>query len=526
MRDGKTWTCVRDDYHTSGKCYYEVDGEEVSGPGKEVDKTKKSQIDVSDFVAAEIRKIPKAIIDKYEIKVEFDTATGEPSKHYYPITTKRGHEIIGYKVRILPKDFRVIPPVGSQKVDLFGMRSSPMQPRTIVITEGEIDAPAAYYMLHKHVQKLMCLALPFGANLKAFMDNMDFLKEADDVVFCPDQDDPGMAVVEKVSLILPDIRIMKFSEKDACDMLHEGKMAEFRDSFGAARTHKPASIVSVIDIEDDALKPVEWGLTYPFKQLTELTYGLRSGSLIGIGAGPGAGKTAFIKEIETHLIFTHREKIGIFAFEENPKDTLRALGGHIIGAPVWLPDCKYDHDKLKGAIQSLRGLVNIYDHRGYRDWVDVEQMMLYMINTGILNIFIDPLSALTAHLDSGDANTYLNNAMFTMSKLIQTYPVNIFHVNHLNNPTSGKDHGAGGKVYGSQFTGSRSMWKFSTDLWGLERDQLNDDPTIRNTARLVIIKNRLSGQTGSFNMRYNKQVGRLEEVGMGAGAGGFTNLDP
>jgi twinkle protein len=523
MSDGTTWTCIKDNLHQNGKIYYEVDGEEVSGPGKKVDKTQ-GHIDVSEFGPATIRKIPKEIIDKYEIKVEFDTSTGEQKKHYYPITTDRGRNIVAYKVRTLPKDFSIVPRIGNAKVDLFGMRSSAFAPRVIVITEGELDAPAAYQMLHRHVQKLMCIGLPFGANLKAVMDNIKFLQEADDIVFAGDQDDPGQAIVEKLSMILPTIRIMKYSEKDPCAMLEEGKLAEFRDAFGVAKTHTPSSIVSVEDIEEEALEPVEWGLDYPFKGLTQLTYGLMPGSIIGIGAGPGAGKTSFIKEIETHLIFQHKQKIGILAFEEAPHKTLRSLGGHLIGKPVWLPDCDYNENELKDAIESLRGLVHIYDHRGYREWIDVEQTMLYMCNTGIYNIFVDPLSALTAHLDSAEANTYLNNAMFVWSKMVQSMPLNIFHVNHLNNPQTGKDHGAGGRVYGSQFTGSRAMWKYSTDLWGLERDQLNDDINIRNTVRVVILKNRLSGDFGSINLRYNRRSGRLEEVGLNTAAASFTSV--
>ena len=84
-------------------------------------------------------------------------------------------------------------------------------------------------------------------------------------------------------------------------------------------------------------------------------------------------------------------------------------------------------------------------------------------------------------------------------------------MNHLNNPQGGKDHGAGGKVYGSQFTGSRAMWKNSTDMWGLERNQLAEDPDEKNMLRVVVLKNRLSGVTDSFQLRYNKGKGILEQ---------------
>lgn len=526
MLDGITWCCVKDEYHESGEFYYEKDGKEVNGPGQEPEFPD-GTVDVSQFGPAQIRKIREEYIDRYEIKVEFSQTTkDEQVKHYYPITQGRGREIIGYKVRtVATKGFSVVPSVGSKKVDLFGMRSSQFAPRCIVITAGELDAPAAYQMLNKHVQKLMCVSLPFGdTNLKSLLDNRDFLDEADDLVFAGDQDGPGKAVIEKISMILPGIRIMQYSEKDPCDMLTNGKEAEFRDSFGRARKHKPASIIEVEEIEDEAMVKVEWGLSYPFDGLTKMTYGLMPSSIIGIGGGPGSGKSTIMKEILTHLAFHHKRRVGLFAFEEKPSQTLRSLGGHIIGKRVWLPDCVYDEDKLQAAIQSLRSRVAIYNHKGFREWEDIEAAITYMITDGVTDFFLDPVSALTVHLDSGDANTFLNRAMYFLSLTVQQYPINFFHFNHLNNPKTGPDHGAGGKVYGSQFTGSRAMWKFSTDLWGARRDQYAPDPDEKNTIYLGGLKNRLSGEHNEVKLRYNKTSGKLEEVGFGQGASGFADL--
>jgi twinkle protein len=515
MLDNETWCCSKD-YHEP---YYERDGSPVSPrESKCLDDTP----DLSELEAASIRGIPKEVIDKYGIKVEYDTTTGLPIKHWYPITTDHGKTIVSWKRRTLPKDFMVIPSISKDKVvDLFGMKSSPFSPDIILITEGELDACAAHTMLIGF-RRLMCLSVPFGGNIKAILDNLDFIRGASRIVLCPDQDAVGEKMINKLSLIIPEMLIMRFSEKDACDMLLEGKQAEFKDAFTHAKIHKPTSIVSVTDIMDEALKPVEWGLSYPFKRLTELTYGLMERSIIGIGGGPGTGKTSFIKSLQSHLVFKHKQPIGIFALEERPSQTLRSLGGLVINKPVHLPDCIYDHKKLQEAINSFDGLVELYDRDNYRDWNDIEDTMVYMAHMGIKFMFIDPLSALTAHLSASDANSYLNNAMFTLSKLTQSLGITVFHVNHLNNPTGGKDHGAGGKVYGSQFTGSRAMWKFSTDMWGLERDQYAESDEERNRMKLVILKNRLSGVSGSVILQYHRDEGKLKEVPV---HGAFMDLD-
>ena len=166
----------------------------------------------------------------------------------------------------------------------------------------------------------------------------------------------------------------------------------------------------------------------------------------------------------------------------------------------------------------------IYNHLGYREWDQIEAAIIYMIQDGVTDFFLDPVSALTIHLDPSDANTFLNGAMYFLSQTVQQYPVNFFHFNHLNNPKTGPDHAAGGRIYGSQFTGSRAMWKYSTDLWGAERNQYHDDVNERNTIYLGSLKDRLAGEFNRVKLQYDKTTGKLVEKGFGSGASAFSDL--
>jgi twinkle protein len=48
---------------------------------------------------------------------------------------------------------------------------------------------------------------------------------------------------------------------------------------------------------------------------------------------------------------------------------------------------------------------------------------------------------------------------------------------------------------------------------GLERDAQNDDPDVRNTTRIRVLKNRFSGITGPCcDLKYDIDTGRLNEV--------------
>ena len=50
------------------------------------------------------RNISKEVIDHYGVKMS-TTPDGKPGSHYYPYTKK--NNIVAYKERILPKDFRI-----------------------------------------------------------------------------------------------------------------------------------------------------------------------------------------------------------------------------------------------------------------------------------------------------------------------------------------------------------------------------------------------------------------------------------
>ncbi len=202
----------------------------------------------------------------------------------------------------------------------------------------------------------------------------------------------------------------------------------------------------------------------------------------------------------------------IFSLEEEPEDSLRRMAGHIMGLPLHLPNVAYDPNVLSRVIDTLAGKLFYYDHSGYRDWQDVEEVIRFLAYEGVKFFFIDPISALHTNLASSETNQFLNKAMFQMSRMIHELDITIFHINHLNNPATGKDHNEGGKAKASQFTGSRSQWRFSTDIWTLSRDAQNPDPAISNVTMFSIDKNRLAGLLGSFPIKYQHNTGRLEEI--------------
>ena len=119
LRSGHAWYCTRCGYvEETGSRPIENDDKE----GEDIltsDNIEEKLREITSLKSAEIkdRKIRKDVVDKYGVKIEFNTATGEPITQFYPVT--KGGKITGYKARKLPKDFHSVGD-SKGKIELFG----------------------------------------------------------------------------------------------------------------------------------------------------------------------------------------------------------------------------------------------------------------------------------------------------------------------------------------------------------------------------------------------------------------------
>jgi len=224
--------------------------------------------------------------------------------------------------------------------------------------------------------------------------------------------------------------------------------------------------------------------------------------------------TTLVRGIQQHLMYHHKEKIGIFSLEEKPEWTTRLIAGYIMNKPIHIPDTVYNKADAEKIIMDLKGRAYFYEHKYYEgNWEDIENHIRYLhVARGVRFFFIDPISALVSHLTPSEGNKYLSEAMYRLSKLVQQLDITVFHVNHLNPTSDGKSHEAGAKVYSSQFTGSRAQWRYSHSLFGAERNQLAEDGT-ENSCIVRFLKDRAFGNTGkTCTLEYSKDTGRLNDV--------------
>ena len=186
--------------------------------------------------------------------------------------------------------------------------------------------------------------------------------------------------------------------------------------------------------------------------------------------------------------------------------TLKTLAGKFAGIPFHKPDAIFTQEQLTEGISRLKGKVLMYNHFGVKDWESLKQAIrITVMDDGVKQIFIDPLTALVSHLSSSEANDELNKIAGELASMAHELSFTVFGFSHLNSPKTGQPHERGGHVHESQFTGSRGLMRYGHYLLGIER---NKDPEIpedeRNTSKLVLLKDREFGNVGSFEIFYNK----------------------
>jgi len=485
---------------------------------KQEESTVMTMPDISNLKSLEIpdRLIRKDTVEYYGVRLALSEVDGTTvTEHYYP--DHNNGELIGYEVRdCINKNFKSI---GTRKgsFDLWGQSIVPLS-RKLFITEGRLDAMALHQVIldntpPKYAQyKPAVVSLTRGATSasKDLLHNRDFISKYEEVILCFDNDSAGKKATKDALKIFPLAKVAMLSEKDANDMLVKGKGKElYQATVWNAQVLRQGEVVDVHDFIDKAMERVKVGLTFPWESMTRLTFGIRPNNIFICGAAPKIGKSDFQYQLVHHLVYNEKVKVGIFDLENSPITTGKRIASKEAKLDFLRPDKVYDDSLLRNTLEGLEGKVRFYDRSGSRDWVDIKATIEELHLLDGINIFcLDPITALISKFSASEANDALNLIMTEMADLVQSYPITIFCFSHVNpKPKSSKSHEQGGKVLSSEFTGSRSLEKWSHYGIGLSRNRTEDCPEEdRNITRVSLLFDRSYGQTGGFNLYFDEET--------------------
>lgn len=519
-RAGDNLAVYSDGHGYCNKCGHYSKGEEFTGEPlyeEEVMQTITPRGVTNSAISA--RRISSKITSKFGVTVTFDKG-GQVDKHYYPYyDSNESNRLLGYKERtVATKEFQII---GTNKGSgLFGQNANRSGGKYLTICEGELDALSISEMFDG---KWQVVSLKNGASSASrdIKENLEYIESFDNIVLCFDQDQAGFDAVKACQDIISvgKLKICKLPMKDASDMLMAGKVKEFTNAWWSSEPYTPAGIIRGSDTWEHLLQDENLvNIDYPWQGLNRLTYGFRAKELVTITSGSGMGKTSVVKELESYILNTTDDNLAIIHLEESIERSVKGLMSIEANSPIHIPQFERElSDEEKKALwQKSVGDKNVYfyDHFGSMS----EDSLLNVIRTYAKSydcqwIVLDHLSIVVSDQDGIlDERKAIDAIMTKLRKIVQETGVGLFLISHLRRP-QGKPHEEGGQVSLSELRGSAAIAQLSDIVIGLERNQQDDDPAIRNQTTLRVIKNRFSGLTGkACKLQYDSETGRLTEV--------------
>ena len=482
------------------------------------DHEKKDFVGQSDFAEIVDRNIKADTCKKYGVTVKIDSM-GNITNHYYPYHDKQGAKI-GTKTRFTKlKEFSI---QGNTKYSgLFGEHLFSKN-KYCIINEGELDALSAYQMFKTDKYETPVVSIKNGITsaVKDVKNSLDWLEQFDNVIVNFDNDEQGKEGALKVAeLFSPGkCKIMHLPNdfKDASDCLSKNKIQTYVKAFWDAKVFAPDGIINANSLFDEITKPtIKSFVQYPFEELNKITYGIRPSELVTFTAGSGLGKTQVMREIIHHIIKSTQDNIGLLMLEETPVITSKGLMSIEANQRLHLPDVHLSKEEMKTYFDKTvgTGRVFMFDHFGSNSIDNIVSRVRFLAKgLDCKYIVIDHVSIIVSDQSHGDERRALDEIMTRLRTLVQETGVAMMVVSHLRRP-DGKGHEEGAATSLSQLRGSASIGQLSDIVIGLERDAQNDDPEVRSTTRVRVLKNRFSGLTGPCsNLKYNNDTGRLIEV--------------
>jgi len=466
----------------------------------------------SDFTALTDRGIRKETAAKYGVTgvKNGDTLVG----HIYPYFNKDKHHVANKIRHIAGKKFNI---EGDwSQATLFGQHLfEPGEAKYITVVEGECDAMAAYEMLGSRFPVVSVHSASQAA--KNVADNFEYLNSFDNIVICFDRDEakvqpdgsiryPGQEAAQEVAGMFEPGKVKIFTprdHKDANDYLLNNQAAQFNSQWWQAPTFTPSGLKLGKDMWDEISEPKNYEtVTYPWNGLQKMTYGIRLSEFVVVTAETGIGKTSILKEIEYHLLRNTTRGIGLLHLEEPNSDTALGLMSIEANKPLHLPDVRKEVGKeelrryFDDTVNNTR--IVIWDHFGSNSIYEILAKVRHMHNLGCKYIVLDHLSIVVSD-QAGDERKQLDEISTKLKTLCMELNIAVIAVIHQNRQ--------------GQIRGTAGVEQLANMVFKLHRDKTDINEWRRNVTKIVVEKNRFSGQTGpACWLWYSPISGRLIEL--------------
>jgi twinkle protein len=305
----------------------------------------------------------------------------------------RGKELVGVKYLHLHrkdgKKFTLVEP-GCEPI-LFGWQAIPDNARTVILTEGEIDA------LTYHGYGFPALSVPFGGGKGAKQQWIDtefpHLDRFEEIFLSLDQDEEGQKATEEIinRLGRHRCRVVTLPYKDINECRQQGVTdAEVQKLLDDAQSHDPSELKTPLAFSQgviDEFYPPSGelpGFTLPWKMRKRPVKVLR-GEVSLITGINGHGKSLLLNQVAVSAM-TQGERVCIASFEMHPRKTLSRLTRQALGKEM------PERHEITATLEWLGGKLWVFDLVGTANVARILEVFRYAYQRyGVQQFIIDSL---------------------------------------------------------------------------------------------------------------------------------------
>lgn len=473
------------------------------------------------------RGLTKETCSELKIRFRYDEQTGDPTSMLVPVFMSKDDgskpSVVGYKVRVFPKDFTQSIGAFNAATDLIGMHKFHSHNRTLLIFGGEVDWASAYQMYRakkpeKYIPAMVTSTLGEGGTLSHFLENpknYEFFMQFEKVVLVLDSDEAGMKAMDDFAERMPREKLhrVQLRYKDANEYLTKGKIQEFIDDveFKAKPCHESLILGSgnwleainvEVSVEKLSLPPFLSKLQKAFKG------GFPMGRIITIGASSSAGKTTLVNSMIYYWLGLQSHKVGIVSLEltfgQYCMDMLSRHVGRKIDA---MESTKEQQEFLarKDVVAAGNGFFynadgsdrfHVVDNRD-SNIEEIQKLCEQMvIQNGVQVLILDPVSDLTQKLDREKQVEFAA----WQKNFVKKHNVLMIQISHVRKSGNGQKSYAEGAVPSEDdLIGSYAVGSSSACTIMLARNKMSTNDKERNTTGIYVPKCRWSAVTGHLD---------------------------
>jgi len=469
---------------------------------------------LGDYRGCQDRGITKAIAEHYGVRATYDSERNITAYNY---PYYKDNELVAYKVRTLPKQFKT---VGDFKdVWPFGCQSFGMGGKRLVITEGEFDAMSVAQASMQHYNKIYpVISVASASNLKSLLYARDWIRSFEEVVLFFDNDVAGKKAIKDAANIIgiDKVKVVSTTAKDPCELYTAAGYKAVLQAIWDAQSFSPAGIVVGHEPvwEQYLARRSTESVPYPacLTGINEKTKGMRFGEITLFTSGTGSGKSTVIKEIVLDLLDKTDDKVGMISLEESVGDTAEKFIQMKLQRNLQEYDVSLEEqEEASRAVFGSEKLV-LLDHQGSVGDESLIDKIEYMALMGCKYLILDHITiAVSEGAEGYTGNEAIDKVMSDLLKLTKKHNIWLGVISHLRKVQGGGSTFEQGKLPSmDDIKGSGSIKQISFDIIGFARDMANENEEIRNTINFIVLKSRFTGRTGpSGQAKYNHDTTRL-----------------